>query len=183
MGYIIIRPAIEYIKKTCKGPLVGAEIGVLKGQHARSILNGLTIRRLYLVDPYINYSSYPEKFEFDFIKQTANKNLEPYKDNIVWINKKFDYGQIPEKLDFIYIDGNHVYEFVKIHIEIADSLVKTGGIVSGHDYYHHGNFAGVGKAVDEFCNKNGFKLNTSDIDWWYIKQQSVYTKWYELNYF
>lgn len=143
-------------------------------------MTNLPIKRLYLVDPYINYPLYPEKFDFDTIKKSAYERLKPYEDKIIWINEQFNYNQVQEQLDFIYIDGNHTYEFVKTNIEIADSLVKTNGIVGGHDYYHRGNFAGVGKAVDEFCNRHEYKLNTFSIDWWYIKQQS---KWYEFNYF
>lgn len=164
-----MRPVINYIKNRLQYPLVGAEIGVFRGEHAVSILENLHIKKLYLVDPFVNYPDYPEEFDFDKIKPIAFKNLEKYKDKIIWILKKFDYNQIHEQLDFIYIDGNHSYEFVKHNIKIGDKLVKQGGVVGGHDYYHVGNFAGVGKAVDEWCQEKGYKLKSSNIDWWYIK--------------
>ena len=175
-----MRPVIKHTKDHFNHSLIGAEIGVFEGQHAISILNNLRIKRLYLIDPFINYTDYPETFNFDIIKKNAYKNLEPYKDRIIWVNNKFDYNQIPEQLDFIYIDGNHSYTYIKHNIEVGNSLVKPGGIIGGHDYYHIGNFAGVGKAVDEYCNKNKCLLNVSGLDWWYIKEQSI--KWYKYNY-
>jgi len=39
------------------GGLVGIEIGVSGGDHAISLLESLDIERLYLIDPYENYTS------------------------------------------------------------------------------------------------------------------------------
>ena len=36
-------------------------------------------------------------------------------------------------LDFIFIDGNHFYDFVKQDFEIYSKLVRKGGIVAFHD--------------------------------------------------
>ena len=38
------------------------------------------------------------------------------------------------KLDFIFIDGNHIYRQTKKDIDNYYSKVKTNGIISGHDY-------------------------------------------------
>jgi hypothetical protein len=40
-----------------RGGLVGIEIGVAAGEHAISLLENLNIERLYLIDPYENYTS------------------------------------------------------------------------------------------------------------------------------
>lgn len=48
-------------------------------------------------------------------------------------------------LDFVFIDANHHYEFVKKDIEAWFPKVKTGGYIGGHDYRKD-----VKVAVDEF---------------------------------
>jgi hypothetical protein len=82
-----------------------------------------------------------------------------------------------ESLDFVYIDANHAYDFVKQDIELWYPKVKKGGYLWGHDYidldwYNDPNFAengkdkhiwsnnqvyhgvfGVNPAVDEFCSE------------------------------
>jgi predicted O-methyltransferase YrrM len=54
-------------------------------------------------------------------------------------------------LDFVYIDGDHSYEGVKIDLEISLRKLKPGGLITGDDY-GPGNWwqGGVKRAVDEF---------------------------------
>jgi len=52
-----------------------------------------------------------------------------------------------DSLDFVFIDGDHRYEFVKADIEAWVPKVKSGGIIAGHDY---GWCTDVRKAVHEF---------------------------------
>jgi predicted O-methyltransferase YrrM len=40
---------------------------------------------------------------------------------------------ITPELDFLFIDGNHMYEYVKKDFEMYSPLVKKGGIVALHD--------------------------------------------------
>jgi cephalosporin hydroxylase len=40
---------------------------------------------------------------------------------------------ITTELDFLFIDGNHMYEFVKRDYEMYSPLVRKGGIVAFHD--------------------------------------------------
>lgn len=37
-------------------------------------------------------------------------------------------------VDFVYIDGNHLYEFVKADINDFMPLIKPSGYIGGHDY-------------------------------------------------
>ena len=48
------------------------------------------------------------------------------------IVKTFEDGS----LDFVYIDGNHYFEYVVQDIAFWSKKVRKGGIVSGHDYIH-----------------------------------------------
>lgn len=59
-----------------------------------------------------------------------------------------------EKFDFIYIDGLHTYEGVRMDILDYLPLVKKGGYIGGHDYgTPHPHLQGVTKAVDEVFGK------------------------------
>ena len=46
-----------------------------------------------------------------------------------------------EKIDFLFIDGDHRYDGVKSDFEMYKSLVKSGGLIGFHDIvdteYHH----------------------------------------------
>ena len=54
-------------------------------------------------------------------------------------------------LDFVYIDGNHLYEFVKKDLELSLRKMKPGGYITGDDYSPGGWWkGGVKRAVDEF---------------------------------
>lgn len=61
-----------------------------------------------------------------------------------------------ESLDFIFIDGNHTYEFVTADINNWYPKLKTGGLMLGHDYNHISvtQFAGLRKAVDKHVRFN-----------------------------
>ncbi len=52
-----------------------------------------------------------------------------------------------ESIDFIFIDANHDYEYVRDDINAWWPKLKTGGIMCGHDYSV--DFKGVKKAVIE----------------------------------
>ena len=44
------------------------------------------------------------------------------------------FKELPKDLDFVYIDGNHEYDFVLKDLHGAFSVVKSGGFVGGHDF-------------------------------------------------
>lgn len=128
-----------------------------------------------MVDPYTLYEGYtdfenPSTELLRNAEKEAHQRLEPFKDRVIWIRDKFKANQIPEPLDFIYIDGQHTYEAVTHDIRHATLLVKPGGIIAGHDYYPEDHYLnakfGVGEAVrDYFGTKHRWELN----DWWTMR--------------
>jgi predicted O-methyltransferase YrrM len=54
-----------------------------------------------------------------------------------------------KSLDFVFIDANHDFEFVKQDIESWLPKIKPGGYIGGHDYSESDGHKGVVKAVDE----------------------------------
>jgi predicted O-methyltransferase YrrM len=61
--------------------------------------------------------------------------------------------------DWVFVDGDHSYEYVKKDLELYYPKVKPGGIIAGDDYWWS-PFEGfpIRKAVQEFINKFGAEL-------------------------
>ncbi len=145
------RPSLMTLKGQKK--LVGCEIGVNAGVNSFNILKKLHIKKLYLIDPYMEYEQGGVVVLQDDVgptKRKALRRLEKWKDKIVWIYKTSEeaHEDVPDgELDFVYIDGNHEYEYVKRDIELYEPKVKDGGLIAGHDYNLYEN--DVNKAVHE----------------------------------
>ncbi len=159
-SYWYTRPITKYIlKKYSSNNIIGVEIGVQYGLNVKTMLMLLPIKKMYLIDPY----------EDEDVFIDAKKTLRKFRSKIEFIRKKSidAVSDIPNNLDFIYIDGSHKYEDVKRDIELYFPKIKNGGILGGHDFW--GNQIGVCKAVLEFANKNNLKLYGKFTDWWIIK--------------
>jgi len=167
-----LRPMIIYLSKQKKKSLIDIEIGVLRGANAYSIMQHLDIKQLYLVDPYIIYDDgtnyYPNRSK-DL--EIAKRTLKIFKNKIKFIfqlsedaHKEF----LPNTVDFVYIDGNHLYDWVKKDIEFYYPLVKKGGFIGGHDF--RADCEGLCRAVLEFVDKNKLTLHGYKTDWWIKKQ-------------
>jgi len=164
-----------------KKELVGAEIGVWKGEHAWAMLNQLDIKKLYLIDPYQAYEGYTglglqSPQEILMSEMFAKKLLkdEGHEDQIEWIAKfsKDAVKDVKEDLDFVYIDGNHEYKYVFDDISRWSKKVKTGGLVGGHDYNIVRGKAyadGVIRAINTYCDENKIKFEVSGEEWYYWK--------------
>ena len=164
-----IRPSM--ISLLDKKDLIGVEIGSQSGFNARSMLDTLDIKTLYLIDPYSYYPDLVQKYnKLDESYLTAKKRLKDYKDKVIFVKKKSEdaVNDIPNNIDFIYIDGNHAYNYVKKDIELYYQKIKQGGIISGHDFYAT-QINNVCLAVIEFAQKHNIKLNGLDRDWWFFK--------------
>ena len=91
-------------------------------------------------------------------KKFPNRLNVIFKDSLLALK---DFSTFPEGtiFDFIYIDGNHSYDFVKADLEAWWPKLKSGGAICGDDY-QEGYYQvtsldfGVVKAVDEFRAKS-----------------------------
>lgn len=164
-----MRLAIKFIKDNLKGELVGAEIGVNKGYHAKEIYDALNLKMLYLIDPWNNFMDMDSKEiigEAHFL--LAKETLKDC-NNIQFIRATSLVAatQFSREFDFIYIDGAHNYEAVATDILHWFPKVKKGGVLAGHDY--HITIPGVVRAVDEFGERNNLKVFNLGEDWWFWK--------------
>lgn len=71
----------------------------------------------------------------------------------------------PRSLDFVYIDADHSYEGCRRDIVAWASLVKSGGILAGHDYYNSPPFE-VRRAVAEVCGGPCGITHEPAPSWW-----------------
>jgi len=151
--------------------IVAIEIGILRGQNSKDMLRALNISKIYLIDPYERYEDYKRDSSSLILKSAekeAKKTLNKYSDKIEWIKEYSEFAakEIREKVDLIYIDGNHEYKYVKKDLEIYWNLLNRNGIISGHDIQMNS----VSKAVLEFALKNELEVQFGDRrDWWIIK--------------
>ena len=168
-----LRPMIHTIKKKEWHDIIGVEIGTLHGLNALSMLYHLDIKHLYLIDPYILYddgiNTYKNRNN-DF--NIAQRNLKQYKDKVTIIKKTSQdaVNDVPDNVDFVYIDGNHSYRYVKNDIESYYPKVRNGGIIGGHDF--RSDCEGLCRAVLEFLDKNDlqYQLQGWLTDWWIVKK-------------
>lgn len=166
---VIFRASTKYAKKIFgRKPVIVAEIGVDEGKNALNILKKLNVKKIYLIDPYTEYKdlldSVPHKNSenLNHAFNEATKRLKNYEDKIVWIREfsEVAINKIPE-CNFIYIDGNHAYNYVKKDIELYFEKVKKEGILAGHDMEDKD----VLKALFEFVIKNKLNAWVTFPDW------------------
>ena len=173
------RAAMTFVKEKFPNiPILGAEVGVLHGEHALNILENIpNIKLLYLIDPYELYDEYDEDdaWLIEKARNIAIKKLAPFESRIRWVLKKFEECTIKEiePLDFIYIDANHAYEYVKKDIALAIQFVKKGGVIGGHDV----GALGVARAIKEYSEEKNISFTAvgnqgEGWDWWFINAVS-----------
>lgn len=172
---------IKLLESVEKGrPLVGAEIGVWKGDLVWSLLkHSSRIEKMYAVDPFSIYHAYGkvvkgwEQEQWDGVYQRVRLKLKSeFANRVELIRKRSDEClHLLPPLHFMELDSDHSYEQVKKDITNLERKVVPGGLFCGHDYYGDRWVEGVKRAVDEYVAANGRELKT-DVDtwmwWWYV---------------
>ena len=151
---------------------VGAEIGVFRGHFSAMICEHLAPQRLYLVDPwrlcgehfgwgkaYTNDNTLTTQAAFD---QTAARVAQFPAVQSVMIEGFYPAcdAQIPEPLDFAYLDASHKFDETLAELHCLQSRIKPGGIIFGDDWRpdpkaaHHA----VYRAVQEFVRHTGWEV-------------------------
>jgi hypothetical protein len=163
------------------------EVGVWRGDYSAIILALLRPENFYGVDPYLLHDEYadcPDDQEFanqqnldDLYKRVHNR-FDNWRNATLIRAKGVDAAKqfLDGELDFVYIDGDHSYEFAKNDIAAWWPKIKPGGILSGHDYTvgnpEKGHVYGVIQAVDEFAHREDLTVHTTAeqyATWWVIK--------------
>jgi len=171
----------------------GIEIGVLKGEYSKLILERWTKGTLYLVDAwrhldgYIDMNGQDDKYHYDCLIRTC-QSIKPWEDraHIIRMDSVEAAFLFPDEyFDFIYIDADHSYEGVVRDLNAWWPKIKKGGLFCGDDYIpddgdiwlvvgdkeeYAGKF-GVRKAVNEFVGKKDLVLYET-------KNEPYWKQWY-----
>lgn len=153
---------------------VGAEIGVWKGEFSCRMLKLVRPTRLHLIDPWKYEPSYQgawyggaksSQIEMDrifesvrsrFSREAAKGQITIHRAPSQLAAQDFQDGYF----DWVYIDGNHQYEFVTADLESFAAKVRPGGLVCGDDYDRPTSWHkdGVTRAVDQFLRTHEYEL-------------------------
>lgn len=138
-----------------------AEIGVARGDFSKRILEITKPKKLHLIDSWAHDDRYLDLG--DFIKDRFQQEI---KLGIVHVHRGISteaMQKFESKIfDWVYIDTNHDYNTTTRELEICRTLVKSDGIIAGHDYVTYSwlgqNRFGVVEAVHEFCLKHYWEM-------------------------
>lgn len=160
----------------------GAEIGTKEGNYARELCVALPKLKLYCIDPWKAYDNYQESWAedqktMDALFKRTKKRLSGFNCEII---RKTSMEAVrdfkPNSLDFVFIDGNHEYSYVLDDIVKWTQVLRSGGVIFGHDYTP--NHQGVMQAVQEYIGKNNIcpwfilRVGGSVVDcWMFVKPE------------
>jgi hypothetical protein len=165
--------------KNCK---FGAEIGVYNAEFSAPLLRAMPNLVLYMIDPYKHWpddiyddvgndNQEIQDARYELVKKIAEEHRERAK--LLRATSVDALACVPDNsLDFVFIDANHEYNFVKEDVGRWYKKVKSGGIVAGHDFSDQ--FPGVKLAVIEFCGKNNiaYVVNGKIDDFWFFEKEA-----------
>lgn len=134
------------------GYLIGAEIGVSTGRFSKEICQIMSKAKLYCIDSWSAYDGYAERkgrrgqMALDKHFEETKVRLAPYNCEIV---KALSMDAVKnfkdESLDFVFIDGNHRFEYAINDIAEWSKKIRKGGIISGHDFWNSADGFGFKK--------------------------------------
>lgn len=164
--------------------LLGAEVGVFRGENSAHLLFALPNLYLYLVDAWRPDPYLLQRNRFHALaKGPANRfsiwesqarRAVAFAGRRAAIRKQ-DFRSTagtPPELDFVFLDAAHSFADTADQISVWSRRVRSGGIVSGHDYdYPAPGFEGVRKAVDEAAARLNVELTVDSTSYvWHWTQ-------------
>ena len=151
---------MRFLEKINAGDIC-AEVGVFKGEFSQYILKRKP-SQLHLIDPWESITEMPLRCyakpqeEMDKMYESVCKLFE--KQNCVYLERGYS-EPVSKKyddcfFDWVYIDANHSYEYVKQDLALWYPKVKIGGWLCGDDYRKNDRMKwGVVEAVQEFVTE------------------------------
>lgn len=156
----------DFILRRTPKDSVCAELGVYKGDFSEQIL-ARHPKKLHLIDPwkFEPDPTYDESWYGGSVGESQTRMDDIYRSVVSRFRCGVESGRVEvhrdssaascshfpnNYFDWIYIDGNHRYEFVKLDLDMYLPKVKCQGLIAGDDYGIPGWWEdGVTKAVDE----------------------------------
>jgi hypothetical protein len=144
---------------------VCAEIGVYKGEFSRLVIQRLRPAKYHLIDPWKFFAdpAFEKSFyggslggnqeHMDSIFRSVSEQLGRERNVVIHRMGSVEAASLfPDGyFDWVYVDGDHRYEAVKLDLELYLPKLKPGGFLTGDDYGNPGWWEdGVTRAVNEF---------------------------------
>jgi len=161
-----------------QGYTEGAEIGTNAGEYAVMLCAANPALHLRCIDPWIPYEGYHDQLQkrMNSLPKTykrAKAHLRHCKATILRQFSADAVQDVPDRsLDFVFIDGNHAYDYVVQDHTLWAPKVKVGGIVAGHDYHHftrspHRHIRVI-EAVNDYTSAHQIA------PWWLLSDSTYY---------
>lgn len=175
----------------------GAEIGVFRGRNAREMFRQIPNLKLYGIEAFADQPTSTRHKTIPRYERNRGAMEGRMKGRNFILIEKFSEEAVQDipygSLDFVYIDGDHSYDYAMTDIILWARRVRPGGIVSGHDYiypgdYHHKYDINVKEAVDDYIRVHKIDnwyitdktagINKSDkcASWFFVKEEILYKK-------
>lgn len=189
-SFRIIPVICEHFAARQEPVCLGAELGVHRGNLSAKLLKEFSKLTLFMVD---EWREYPPEHRYrqsgdscgNLTLAKQNEHMEAamravgYPSHRVMIMRMSttdaaaEVFSAPVFFDFVFVDADHTYNGTITDMQCWWPLVRSGGLLSGHDFDHpkekrNGSF-GVRKAVEEFCRDNQLKFSLSGSCWWIVK--------------
>jgi predicted O-methyltransferase YrrM len=151
--------------------LTGAELGVCMAASTEYFaINIKNLKKLYAVDNYPSYTDWNGTEMTAYIqnrfKEHAANRIAPYPMVEVVYESSDEFASHSPQLDFVFIDGDHSYDGVMRDIKNYYPLVRSGGIVSGHDF----KLRDVGQALSDFF-RDKEEVIPAENNCWYVRKK------------
>lgn len=175
-----------------KENLIGAEIGVDLGLFSETLLKSCLFKEFYAIDSWPNLipgvtqngdQYYNHNNEITY--QECTNKLKLYKECSIIRKSSIDAANNfkDSYFDFIFIDADHTFDGVLKDLETWYPKIKSGGILSGHDYFNMEMNCGNGiisnfrvkDAVDSFVDTYNVSLKL-------IEDEHGFYSWYFIKY-
>jgi hypothetical protein len=171
--YIAGKGLIPLLKELGQN-LVGIEIGICTGENMYRILEECpNVSMIHAIDPYAPYQDWDafiDQAAMDIFKKEMIEGLKEYESKTTFY---FDFSTkvvslLPDKVNWIFIDGGHDYDSVSQDLRNYYSKVEVGGIFAGHDWF----LRDVQRAIADFRKEFGIIIpieSTSNSVWYWRK--------------
>ena len=157
---------LSFLAERAQDAKIIFEIGSYEGRSARALAdNSSDDTKIYCIDPWDapifwtnNDMFVTNESTFGMFQCNMYDHLKTRK--VIPITKRYNDWTPIGMADFIFIDGDHSYEYIKHDILKSLQYLKTGGILAGHD----NNWPGVEKAINELLTD--YPVKNEETIWW-----------------
>jgi hypothetical protein len=176
------------LRRLPDGPIIGAEVGVWRGDMSAQLLRARPDLWLYMVDSWLPQLAQPVSYRQTRDSHAAlspraqRLNAERARRAVAFADgRHYVMHQMSLKaarnvphggLHFVFLDADHSFEGVTADIEAWRPTLRPGGLLCGHDYgegYEPMYDFGVVRAVDAAVERYGWTLETDEDSTWFVR--------------